>query len=564
MKKIDGGSLLAQALKREGVTHIFTLAGGHIMPILYACRDLGIKIIDVRHEATAIYAADAFARVSGRPGVAITTAGPGVMHTVVAMAEARDTGVPLIHIGGASPLSEKDTGPLQEGNTLEVMAAVSTWARGVYQTHRLPEYLAMAFRQAGASTPGPVYLEIPVDVLAEEIETKTVSFPRDYRVDTLSCGAPSLVEKAARMLVEAKRPAILLGNNARFSIFDPSPLAALADHLKMPVFSQTLCRGLCADEETDLCFSFGPALPVMAEADLVLMLGVKNDYLVSKGQGPFFNPVALRIQVHPDPILIGFNCPADVGIVGGTGPVSAQLYEAVRNLVPVRTSMDWIQEAAGCALMTGQNFFDGFGSEHFPMNPGRLAFEVSRFLCEEGRDWTLVIDGGDSAMWMNAAAKAHRPGQILTYGPNGTLGVGPGFALGAWAANEKPVLYFTGDGSFGFYPMEFDTFRRHGVPVTAVVCNNSAWGLIKLAECLIHPDQASKGDCGLEIGPRLAYEKMASVWDGYGRFIDRPDQLGPAMREGFASGRPSIINAAVDPEVMSPIIKMFGEMFEAA
>ena len=564
MNKVDGGFLVAQALRREGVSHVFTLVGGHVMPILYACRDAGIKIIDVRHEATAVYAADAYARVTGRPGVAVTTAGPGVLHTVAAMAEARDTGVPLIHIGGASPLVESDTGPLQEGNTLEVMAAVSSWARRVHQVHRIPEYLSMAFREAGSVSPGPAYLEIPVDVLLGETVQENVLFPRAYRTEALSWGNPGLIEEAAKLISTAERPAIIVGNQARFSSSNGAALAELSDYIKAPVLAQTLVRGLFADEETHPCFSLGMALPLLAKADLVLMLGVKNDYLIFKGRAPVFNPEARLIQVNPDPTRVGFNCPADLGIVGGVEAVSGQLLDELRRTVPARTDHRWLEEAANEAMTLGAGFMNGFLSDELPMNPGWLAFEVSRFLSEQGRDWTLVIDGGDAAMWMGTAAKAHRPGQILTYGPSGTLGVGPGFALGAWVANGQPVLYFTGDGSFGLYPMEFDTFRKHGVPVVAVISNDSSWGLIKLAENLIHPEQAAKGGCGLEDCQVTAYEKMAAMWGGCGELVVTPAEVGPALKRAAKTRLPAIINAEVSREAMSPIIQVFCDYFGAA
>lgn len=564
MSEIDGGQLFARALKKEGVEQVFTLTGGHIMPILYACRDEGIKIIDVRHESAGAYAADAYARVSGKPGVLITTAGPGVTHTVTAMAEARDSGVPVIHIGGASPVAENETGALQDMNTVEIMAATTKWSRKIYSTSRIPEYVGMAFRHAMDASPGPVYLEVAADTLSTVVGSKKVPFPEKYRTDALAFGDPILVEQAADYLLQAKRPVMIIGNAARFASQHGECLPKLAETLNMPVISQTMSRGLFIDEDLNPLFKFTGAIPICAEADVILLMDVTNDYMVFKCQLPMFNPETKLIQVNSDKSKIGYNAPAHLGIVGSTGPVASQLLEAVRARSPKKDDATWLTKASETAMAVAQEFITGFTSDELPMNPGRLAFEVSQFLKNEGRDHTLVIDGGDSAMWMNAASTAHRPGQILMYGPNGTIGIGAGFTLGAWAATGKPVLYFTGDGSFGFYAMEMDTFDRLGIPVVVVISNDSSWGLIKLAESLANADRMAGGPCALELSHMRAYEKIAAMWGGHGEKVTKPEEVIPAIKRGFASNKPAIINVEVDKVNMSPVTRSFGEFFGMA
>ena len=560
MAKVDGGRLFAKALKKEGVEQIFCLAGGHIMSLFYGCRAEGIKVIDVRHECAGAYAADAYARVTGKPGVIVTTAGPGITDTITAMAEAKLQGVPVIHIGGASPFKENDTGPLQDMNTLEILSTCTKWARKIYQIERIPEYVSMAFRHAMDATPGPVYLECPMDVMVTAtIDEENVYFPEKYRTEALPFGDPDLIEKAADMLINAERPAMVIGDVARFSAQYGESIAELVDYLKIPVMCQTMPRGLFANEETNPLFKLGSG--ALSAADVVLMLSVNNDYRVGKARPPMFNKDAKLIQVHPDVTKIGYNAPAEIGIVGGAGPVAKQILEAVKAKTAKKEDMTWINEVQERAKAVAKPWMEGFTAEGTPMHPGRCAYEVAKFLNTEGKDWTVVCDGGDAAQWIKTAATARRPGQIINYGPLGTIGTGAGFTLGAWAANGKPVLYYTGDGSFGFYPMEFDTFVKQGVPVVCVISNDSSWGMIKLSETFIHPDEVKKGHVATELANMRRYDKIPAMWDGYGELVTKPEDIIPAIKRGYESGKPAIINVQVDKENMSPVTKSFGAPF---
>ncbi|MDD2556222.1 MAG: thiamine pyrophosphate-binding protein [Syntrophaceticus sp.] len=560
MAKVDGGRLFAKALKREGVEQIFCLSGGHIMSLFYGCRAEGIKVIDFRHECAAAYAADAYARVTGKPGVVVTTAGPGITDTITAMAEARLQGVPVIHIGGASPVVENDTGPLQDMNTLEILSTCTKWARKIYNVDRIPEYVAMAFRHAMDATPGPVYLECAMDLMVlGYAEEEKVYFPEKYRTEALPFGDPALIDKAADMLVAAERPAMVIGDTARFSAQYGESIAELVNYLKIPVMTQTLPRGLFADEETNPLFKLGNgALPV---ADVIFTLSVNNDYRVGKANPPMFNKDAKVIQVHPDVTKIGYNRAAEIGIVGGAGPVAKQILDAVKSKTAAKEDLTWINQAQERAKAGAKPWVEGFTAEGTPMHPGRCAYEVTKFLNTEGKDWTVVCDGGDAAQWIKAAATARRTGQIVNFGPLGTIGTGAGFTTGAWAANGKPVLYYTGDGSMGFYSMEFDTFVKQGIPVVCVISNDSSWGMIKLSETFIHPEEVAKGHVANELAHMRRYDKLPEMWGGYGELVTKPEDIVPAIKRGFESGKPAIINVEVDKENMSPVTKGFGAPF---
>ncbi len=554
MATIDGGALVGKALANEGVEKAFVLCGGHIMPIFYGMRNAGIEIIDMRHEAAAVYAAIAYTRASGKAAVVVTTAGPGVGNTPAAMMEAAAMGIPLLQIGGAVAMNMRDAGDLQDMDTLKLMDACSKWARKVTLTDRIPEYVAMAFRQALDAKPGPVYLEIPTDLLFFQIEEELAPFPANYRANAIPHGDPALIESAATLLADAQRPAILVDDGARFSMGeDAAAIKALSDHLQIPVgVNGPSCRGLFGDE-----YKY-PLLKnnAMWGADVVLALGCRFDFRL--GMGKMIPTDAKVIQVHTDMHQIGFNLRADIGIVGGAGPVSRQLLAVIRDRRPEPVEVTWTGPPGigGFASLA-----DDFRTQGTPIHPARCAGEVARFLEEEGRDWNIICDGGEAGIWMGMASCASRPGQIHSTGPNGTIGTGPALAVGAWVANRRPVLWYSGDGSFGFYAMEMDTMAKLGIPVVCVISNDSAWGMIRLAEKYIRPDEvAEKGHCNVELHPMRAYDKMVAMWDGHGEQVTAPEEIIPAIRRAAANGKPSIINVEVDQVSLSPMIAAYADM----
>jgi acetolactate synthase-1/2/3 large subunit len=551
---LDGGELVGRALAREGVEKAFLLCGGHIMPALYGMRNAGIEIIDVRHECSAMYAAIAYTRETGKIAAVMTTAGPGVGNTATGMMEAASMNIPVVHIGGAVSLAMRDAGDLQDMSTLPLMESVSKWARKVTLVERIPEYVAMAFRHATDSSPGPVYLEIPTDLLFAKVDEAQVRTPQPGTNRALSAGEPVLVDAAAELLANAKRPAMLFDEGARATIGSyAGAVAELSDYLGVPIgIVGNGCRGAFGDESTNRLLKTN----AIGGADVVLTLGCRFDFRV--GSGRFIPKDAKIIQVHTDTPQIGFNLRADVGIVGGAGPVAAQLLEAIKAKRGPHEGDSW---AGPANETTTANLPADFHDAKTPIHPARCAGEVAKFLEAEAQDWSVVIDGGEASVWMGAAATAHRPGQLHATGPNGTIGTGPGLVIGAWAASRKPVLWYTGDGSFGFYAMEMDTMARLGIPVVCVISNDSGWGMISLVEKFVRPDEIdARGTCNTDLHRMRAYEKMVDMWDGYGEQVRDPDQILPAIQRAAANGRPSIVNVEVDNESLSPFIAPYAQM----
>ena len=548
MSTVSGGYLFGQALAKEGIEKAFVLCGNSVMPVFYGMRAVGIEIIDVRHECAGVYAAMAYARATGKPAVVVTTSGPGVLNAIPGIAEAMEAGVPVLHIGGAVDANARDSGPLQDMPTLNNMEAHTKWARKITSTARIPEYVSMALRQAMGATPGPVYLEVPKDLALAEMEESEVVFPTKPRTTALPFGDPALIDKAAELLANAERPALVIDDVARFSIGDhATDIAALSDHLKMPLtVTGSACRGLFGDELANpLLRRSYDGLQFAAQADVVVTMGCKFDWRIS--QGRMMPRTGKVIQVHTDVGRIGYNVPADIGIVAGAGPVGSQLLAAVREKKPEATASSW----ATVAPNTVAALPEAYHTEGIPIHPARCAGEAMRFIEEEARDWNIVIDGGDAIVWSSQAARVTRPGQLHgDSNASGVIGAGSGHALGAWVASRKPVLWYTGDGSFGFFPMELETMARVGVPVVCVISNDSAWGMIKSMQAKAAPAEIeANGQCATELSNMRAYEKMAAIWGGHGEIVTDPAEIVPAIRRAAATGKPSIINVEVDKTV---------------
>ena len=558
LDQLDGGELVGRALANEGVEKAFVLCGGHIMPALYGMRNAGIEIVDVRHECSALYAAIAYTRATGKIAVVLTTAGPGVGNTAAGMMEADSMNIPVIHIGGAVAMAMRDAGDLQDMSTLGLMESVSKWARKVTIAKRIPEYVSMAFRHATDANPGPVYLEIPTDLLFAKLDASSVQLPPRAATHAVCAGDPLLIDQAAELLAKAERPAMVFDDGARPTLGDDADaVAELSDFLKAPVgVAGYSCRGLFGDESGNRLLKTN----AIGGADVVLAMGCRFDFRL--GSGRFIPEHTKIIQVHTDRPQIGFNLRADVGIAGGAGPVARQLLAAVKTKREAKLDVSW---AGPASKTTTAGLPDPYRDSKTPIHPARCAGEVARFLEQDGRDWSLVIDGGEASVWMGGAATAYRPGQLHATGPNGTIGTGPGLALGAWVANRKPVLWYTGDGSFGFYAMEMETMARLGIPVVCVISNDSGWGMISLVEKAVRPEEIAKnGTCNTDLHPMRAYEKMVAMWDGHGEQVTDPDEILPAIRRAAANGKPSIVNVEVDNVSLSPFIAPYAEMVKGS
>ena len=531
MSKVNGGLLAIRALKNEGVGCIFGLSGGHIDPFLQACLKENVRIIDTRHEQGATFMAEGWARVTGEPGIALATAGPGVTNTITSIWNCLECQVPVILIGGRSNLSEFDLGAPQEINSLQLVSSVTKWSKTVYETKRIPEYISMAYRQALGGRPGPVYLEMPWDVLRNEVNGEDVIFPTKYRSTGRAQGDPDLIKKAIELILAAERPIAIAGSGIWWS-HAAQELQQFIDLVKLPVTLTEMGRG-CVPEDHPLCF--GPTRVGSRQADLVLLIGTRLTHNLNYGRPGLFNNTAKWIQIDIEPTEVGRNRPIDVGIVGDAKAVLKQLIEEMKDSRKERDKSSWIEECTEYMRKRQEKAKIEMYSDSVPIHPARLCREIRDFL---DRDATIAMDGGDATMWGGAILKSYEPGHWLNNIPTGALGPGIPYAVAAKIARpDKQVLLLTGDGSFGFNAMEFDTMVRHNIPVVCVICNDESWGMV------LHEQLANGGQpVATQLGFR-PYHKIVQALGGYGEAIERPEEIRPALERAFNSGLPACINA---------------------
>lgn len=528
MAQIHGGQIVARALKAEGADTIFTLTGGHIVPILDGCIHEGIRVVDVRHEQTAAHAAEAFTRLTGRLGVAVVTAGPGVTGTVTAVATAHAASTPMLVIGGRHMRHQERKGGLQEMDHPRLFTSITSWSGTASRVDRIADSVATAARHAFAGRGGPVFLDIPMDVQFDMLEETSLFINSGHRANAGRGADAETLDQIVAALVSAERPMIFAGAGPVAGA--ASPLPGLAECLQAPVYVNGRARGSMSHDHPLLGnYSRSAA---MDGTDLVLALGVDWDFRA--GYGERIPAEAVVIQVDADEAKIGWNRPARIGLVADPMTVVAQLVaradELRRREMPVWTKeiLDLDAMKAAAATVEAQ-------SDSTPVVPQRFAKEVADFL---GSDSIVAMDGGDivstTARWLQTST----PGHVLDPGPFGTLGVGPGYAIAAKTVfPEKTVGIVFGDGAFGFNGMEYDTMVRLGLPVIGVVGNDGVWSNIKTFHRLMYPEGLVATDLGVR-----PYHEMVRGLGGYGEFVDDPAQIRPALERARDSGLPALIN----------------------
>ncbi|MEN8113955.1 MAG: thiamine pyrophosphate-binding protein [Actinomycetota bacterium] len=532
MAKIHGGQAIARALRAEGVDTVFMLTGGHVLPVIDGCVSEGIRVVDVRHEQAAAHAADAYARLTGRLGVVVATAGPGITDTITGVANAWFANSPILLIGGRHLTTENLRGGLQEMDHPRMFQSITKWADTAYDTARLPEYVATAARHAFSGRGGPAFLDIPWDVQSGMVEENAILWPSGYRASQPAGLDDATLEQAVGLLKRAERPVVFAGTGYRWSRHtDPAgALEALVDTLNAPVFLNSLARGSLRWDHPLL--GNRARSDALRSADVVVALGVDWDFRT--GFGKKVNPDAAVIQIDAEPSRVGWNRPASIGVVTDPGAVAAQLAERVAT----SGSADWIEQIRAIEQQKQAAADEAAASDGSPVHPERFAREVAEFFAD---DSIVAADGGDivstTAKWLQTS----RPGGLLDPGPFGCLGVGAPFALAAKVLEPHTrvgIIY--GDGSFGFNGMEYDSLIRHGLPVVGVIGNDGAWNNIKAIQRMLYPDHLVGADLGIR-----RYDKMVEGLGGYGEFVEDASELRPALERAQDSGLPALVNVHI-------------------
>jgi acetolactate synthase-1/2/3 large subunit len=534
MSTVHGGKLAARALKEAGVECVFTLCGGHIMPLYDGCKEEGIRIIDVRHEQAAVHAADAWARCNpGKIGVAAITAGPGVTDGVTGIANAWRANSPILVFGGQGPFENLRRGSLQEMDHIGVVRPITKFADAIYQTHRIPEYIELAIRHAVSGIPGPAYLEIPMDIFMGSVENE-VTIPRIRTAPPRLSPDRDAVREALDLLAVAERPMLMAGTSVKWSNASEA-MNRFIGETHMPTYTNGMGRGTVPPDSPE--FLNRSRRDALQQIDCIVLAGTLLDFRMRFGQT--IPADAKIIQLDMDATLIGQNRQTDVGLVGNLACSFEMLLEEMKNTGSKLDFSAWRDQLREIETAAEAKVQAALDSDESPVDPQRM--------CREVRDWLdtlgqpiVIGDGGDIVATAAKIIPVKGEGAWMDPGPLGTLGVGMPFGLAAQASNpDKRVVIVYGDGSFGLNGFEFDTAVRFNLPIIGIVGNDGAWGQ------MMRPQGAMYGSVDGTLLNFTRYDKVVEALGGHGEFVEHPEDLRPALERAAASGKPALVNVII-------------------
>jgi acetolactate synthase-1/2/3 large subunit len=538
--KITGGGLVAQTLKKFGIQQLFSLPGHQILSVYDACLDLGLDLISTRHEASTIFMAQALSYTRREPAAALIAGGPELTNALTGIAQAYYAHCPLVVISGTNTLQKRDRGFPQDMDQLQVVRPFTKWARSCHDIHRIPEYIAMAYRQAMRGRPGPVYIEIPYDVMEASCEESEDVYPQ--KPAQLRAGPdPNALAELANLLAESKRPLAIAGSGVLWSRAE-TELLTFTERTQIPLLLTT--GALAMPFPTEAAFGLGsmgagrPSIEAIAEADVILLLGTRVNFLLGFGQPPFFSPSQRIVQFDIEPGEIDTNRQVDLAIVGDLR-TSLQVFNALDLSMPPLDS--WRKRLKDKFTDFDAHLHQLANSANIPMHPMRLVAELEAMRSENS---LLVLDDANSILW---ALLATRPK------PGGGLVISTMGDLEAIGAGVPQVILHTGDGSFGYGAMEMETAVRYGIPIVVVVHNDKGWGMTRDMQVEFFGKDRELGN---QLGV-VRYDQMVEAFGGYGEFVEKPDELRPALERALASGLPACINVMVDSQPKSPGLMMF-------
>ena len=538
MARITGSQMVCKALKLEGVRNIFTLAGDHILPVLDVMADQDFRIIDTRHEQAAVHMADGWGRITEQPGVCMYTT-PGFANAIPGLANAMHTESPVISIAGSADLRDLGRGAQQEIDQVGMAAPTTKGSFLVHDVHRIPEFIARAMRLAFSGRRGPVHLTIPIDLQEQSVDEDEVVFykPDEYRPKESMLADPALVRQAIALLRQARKPLVIAGSAAGYTL-SGEPLRRFIETTRLPVLTEEQSRGLISDDHPYAFGFFERGLNRVAakvrDADVVVLLGRKQDFTIGFCRPPNVAADARIIQIDPSPLEIGRNRGVAVGVVGDVASVLDQMTREAAD--HTWKDLPWLEELRAVRAAQAE-WAENLARPETPMH----AMFVHKTLKSILRpDDCLVFDGGDFCHFGRSYLPALKPKRWFYHSSLGMLGSSLPTALAAKLAYpESRVIVLTGDGAFGFNAMEFDTAVRHKLNIVAILGNDSAWGIDR---------QIQLGLYGRPVATELRqarYEQMVQGLGGYGEFVERPEDLEHALQRALASGRPALLNVVV-------------------
>jgi thiamine pyrophosphate-dependent acetolactate synthase large subunit-like protein len=542
MATITGSEVLAQSLKSQGVDTFFYIMGGPMLETERALLDLGVRGIATRHEQAAALAAHAWTRIMRRPGVCMAASGPGVTNLATGVANAFADAAPLVAVGGSSPRVFMGMEPFQEIDQVGVMRPITKWAERVYDAKRIPELVQTAFRQATSGRPGPVYLDLPGDILGEKIEEASVTYPATWRPAPRTLGDPAAIREAISLLAGAERPVIIGGSGVLWSDA-PAAFQAFVEAAGIPFYTTPISRGLVPEDHALALLNARST--AFREADVVLAVGTRFNWIIQFGRPPRFAADARVIHVDVNPAELGRNRAADVPIAGDARAVLEQLTAEARGRLDPRRFSAWVAKLHAVDTKRSAEMEKAMSTDQVPIHPLRLCKEVRDFL---RRDAILVVDGQEILNYGRQSMPTFVPGHRLNSGPLGCMGVGLPFGVGAKVAKpDAQVVVVHGDGSYGINAMEIDTAVRHKIPVMVVISNNGGW----TADA---PWQRPGPKPGRDLG-FTRYDRVAQELGAHGEFVEKPHEIRPALERAWASGRAAVVNVITDPKARATTVR---------
>ncbi|MBR0896709.1 thiamine pyrophosphate-binding protein [Bradyrhizobium tropiciagri] len=548
MPLVDGGQALVAVLKRFDVDTIFTLHGGHLDCVYQAAVAGGIRLVDHRHEQAAGIAATGYARATGRVGVAMVTAGGGVTNVVTAVANAYADCVASVFIGGAPPLRDYDALPVNSGyDQLSVMSGITKWACRVTHVERLPDLVGRAFHIAREGRPGPVYLDLPSDVLYAIFEEGDAVYPGGPINVSRLAPSSAAVGAVLDMLRRAERPVILAGGGVAYSN-GGALLSRFAELSGIPVATNNKSRGTLSTDHPLWVRGFGALGAAAARGagvpDVVLMLGARLGLYTGGRRKSVIPADAKIIQVDISAEEIGRVRDVELGVV-------SDCREMLGALIAQAGNGPWPERGAWVSELRGDNVLKPpQPSPTDGLTPGLLALTLAGVVPD---DAILVLDGGETPAWFDGVAASLGPGRWLGHGYMGVMGEGLPLAIGAQAAHpDKRVICLSGDGALGFNFAEFDTMARHNLPIVVVVNNDQQWGMSAHGQDLVYgPGKRIVSDLAA-----TRYDLAAAGFGAHAEYVASFDHLGPALKRALAANRPACVNVMTKP-VMNPITPRF-------
>ena len=547
-----GGEHAVAAARRHGADTMFTLSGGHVFPLYDAAvkADPPMRLIDVRHEQTAVFAAEATAKLTRSPGLAVLTAGPGVTNGVSAVATAHFNGSPLVVLGGRAPDYRWGAGSLQELDHPPLLAPVTKRAWTEHDTSKIGAAVDEAFRLAATPHRGPVFLDIPLDALFGQSDASDATAPAAASAapgaEGITAGGAGRepaepAAEIAALLAAAERPVLVLGSDVWLGGAETAAREA-AEQLRLPVVANGQGRGILPPGH-ELLVTRARSV-AFGQADLVIVAGAPLDFRLGYGDfgGKGGAPRAQVVHVTDAADQVAAHVPVAASAAGDL----RAFFTALAGAAAPRPAGDpWLASLQDGVRAATASDAELLASDASPIHPMRIYGELARVLAD---DAVVLGDGGDFVSYAGKYIEPRQPGGWLDPGPYGCLGTGLGYAIAARLARPSAqVVALLGDGAAGFSLMDVDTLVRHRLPVVLVCGNNGIWGLEK------HPMQLLYGyDVAADLQPQTRYDDVVRALGGAGELVTEPSGIAPALRRAFDAGVPYLVNIVTDPKVAYP------------